>query len=575
MTEYLPICAIATVSDIVPLVDENRSIVKLGLSKQEFLPKGVKMLVDELKIKEITSQSISFKIAPKLNASGRMGNAYYSLDLYISDDLSKLKSSLKKVNELNAVRQKLSQEIYDDCLKIIKEEKLYKNKAIILKSSKWDSGLLGIACARLVDDFFRPVFLFSDVDGVLKGSVRSIDSINIHKVLSSCNSNLEAFGGHSMAAGLSLRLEHFDEFKKQIFEYLNNNTTSKTYLPIKTYDVSVKPEEINLQLAKELELLEPFGCDNPNPQFMITYTDCVVSKMPNFDSHLTINIAGTKYVSFNSAEYADDYVYSDIKKTIVELQINSFRGKETLTGVVKKSLFYDYGNMLQNIANGRILKQFYPKQKYDKYVDFFDINQAKELFDKLLLSDNGTAIIIYNKATYERFRKLLERYDLNHYIGGSQSKFEENCIVFALDEIECVGSYQNIVFLDTIQNLNFLNGYEGNVFALKNSRTFFGKLNLSHDYFGLIYSAIKNVISKSKCGGEISLYTQSKKISPNLSKLSYANFVASLYTFLELGIVKMSLKNGYHLTIDETSKKSLDSSQFYNSLKFISKINNQ
>ena len=135
LSEYLPICAIATVSDIVPLVDENRAIVILGLKQQDLLPVGLKMLAKQLNLKSINSQAISFKLAPRLNATGRMGNAYYSLNLYISNDQKVIKDSLNQVDQLNQQRQKLSQQIYDDCLKIISANKLYKNKAIILKST--------------------------------------------------------------------------------------------------------------------------------------------------------------------------------------------------------------------------------------------------------------------------------------------------------------------------------------------------------------------------------------------------------------------------------------------------------
>lgn len=572
---YLPICAIATVSDIVPLVDENRVIVKLGLKKRDLLPQGIKMLLNNLKISNITSQAISFKIAPKLNATGRMGNAYYSLDLYISNDIKVLKEALKKVEELNAERQRLSQEIYDECLKMINKHRLYTERAIILKSSKWDSGLLGIACARLVDDFYKPVFLFSDVDGELKGSVRSIDSINIHQVLSSCKNYLETFGGHSMAAGLSLKQENYDEFKEQIFDYLNTNTTEKLYRPIKTYDVAIKPEEINMKFAKELEILEPVGCDNPNPIFLVNYKDCYATKMQNFDSHVNINVNKTfKLVAFNSNEYLDDYQYAENKQTLFELQINEFHGKEYLKGIVKKTIFKGYGKNLQDIAYGRILKQYISNKNYEKYIDFFDQNQAKNLLNKLLSNPNGTAIVIYNFSTYQKFKHLLDEYDLNYYIGGSQSKFEENCVIFALDEIKEVGLYHNLVFMDTLQKREFLCDFGGEVYAIKNQQTDLPRLNFSRDYFGIVYNAIKNTLKeKSNYSNEIEFYLAVRRQNPNIEKFSYAKFVSCFYTFCELNFIRINKELGFSVEILNTEKTSLENSNFYNNLKFISKIN--
>ena len=573
LDEYLPICAIATVSDIVPLVDENRAIVKLGFAKQELLPLGIKMLLNDLKIRDITSQSVSFKIAPKLNAAGRMGNAYHSLFLYISSDVKVLKNSLKSVDELNTERQKLSQEIYDDCLKIIKQNRLYTKKAIILKSSKWDSGLLGIACARLVDDFYKPVFLFSDVDGILKGSVRSTDLINIHEVLSTCNNYLETFGGHSMAAGLSLKVDYFDEFKEQIFEYLEKNTTEKFYRPVRTYDVSIKPEEVTVELAKELEILEPVGCDNPNPIFLINYKDAYASKMPNFDNHINVTIDKTlKFVAFNSAEYIDDYIYSELKQTLFEIQLNKFNGKYFLKGIIKKTLFNGYGKNLQELAYGRILKQYKTGKKFERYIDFFADNQVKVLFDKLLNKQNGTAIVIYNNNTYLKYKNLLGKYNLNYYIGGSQSKFEENCVVFALDNIEDISTYHNVVFLDTLQKTDFLSNFGGEIYAIKNGITELPKFDFSRDAFGKVYNAIKNTIKQfNNYNNELELYWLIKRNNPQLQKFTYAKFIACLYTFLELKIIKKNEENNC-LWIDDSIKTSLDNSDFYNSLKFISII---
>ena len=575
LDEYLPICAIATVSDIVPLIDENRAIVKLGFERQSFLPEGIKMLLHNLKIDEVTSQSVSFKIAPKLNASGRMGNAYHSLYLYISNDTQLLKESIKKVGDLNALRQKLSQDIYDECLQIIKENRLYTERAIILKSKNWDSGLLGIACARLVDEFYKPIFLFSEVDGELKGSVRSVDAINIHQVLSCCNSFLETFGGHSMAAGLSLKVQHFDEFKEQIFQYLNNKTTDKCYMPIKTYDVAIKPEEVTLDLANELELLEPVGCENPNPLFMITYKECYASQMQNFDSHINISIKpNLKFVAFNANEFLDDYIYSDTKQTIFELQTSEWKGKKYLKGVIKRTLFSGYGKNLQEIASGRLIKQYYPNQRYDKYIDYFEDTQTKELLDKLLSTPSGTVIVIYNYLTYEKFKNILNNYQLNQYIGGSQSKFEENCIVFALDDIKSINLYKNVVFLDLLQRVDFLNGFDGEVFAVKNQKTYLPKLDFSRETFGQIFNAIKNMQKQEQSfANEIEYYLYLKRNNPHISNITYSKFVCALYTFAELGILSVSAENGYFVKINESIKSALENSSFYNNLRFISKIN--
>ena len=241
------------------------------------------------------------------------------------------------VDELNTKRQQLSQSIYAECLQIIKAGRLYSQKAIIIKNDKWDSGLLGIACARLVEEFYRPIFLFSEVDGELKGSVRSIENINIHTVLSSCSEYLETFGGHSMAAGLGLKVEHFEQFKTQIFDYLNNNTTEDLYYPVKTYDAKILPSQVNVNLANELKILEPVGCENPNPVFLTEYSKCYLTRTQNFSSHLNIVADNTlKLIAFNSEKDMDDYQYSTTKQTLFEVQSIEYKNHIIVKGVVKK-----------------------------------------------------------------------------------------------------------------------------------------------------------------------------------------------------------------------------------------------
>jgi single-stranded-DNA-specific exonuclease len=574
LTQYLPICAIATVSDIVPLVGENRAIVKLGLSVQEYLPVGVKKLIKNLKIDSINSSAISFKIAPRLNAGGRMGNAYTALDLFISEDENVISSSLKKLLEQNAERQKLSQQIYDDCLAEISKNKLYNNRAIILKSEHWDSGMLGIACARLVDDYFKPVFLFSETDGELKGSVRSISTINIHTLLATCSNSLETYGGHSMAAGVGLKSTNFETFKQEVYNYLSINTKEEDYLPCKTYDIELKPEEITLPFAKELELLEPFGCENSNPQFLVTYNNCSVSKLPNFDSHLNIIVNQTiKFISFNSADFIDDYVFSNEKQSIFELQVNKFNGKEYLKGLIKYTNFFGAKKNIETLFAGRKLKQLYGEKQCTKNINFIKQAEVSKTLNSLLGSLRGTAIIINDFAIYKKYQHALEKYNLEYYVGASHSKLESSCVVFALDNIDGIKNYQNVVFLDGILTKSFVNDFDGTVYVVSGVPVKHEKLNAERSMFGNIFKAIKTVLANgTPYATELELYSQTKKVSPLLSKLSYAQFVFALYSFVEIGVLSLNTQFGFVVSINEGVKSSLENSSFYNKVKFIQKI---
>ncbi|MBQ8792522.1 MAG: DHH family phosphoesterase, partial [Clostridia bacterium] len=185
--EFLPIASIATIADIVSLTGENRNIVKRGLKMFDKLPIGLKTLLKENKVSlsNPTSTDIAFKIAPKINSSGRMGDAGDSLVLYMTEDPVKVKEYVEKIKVHNTKRQELSAQIMEDCEKAIAKMDMTKTRVICLASKKWDQGILGIACARLVEIYNRPVFLFAQNGDMLHGSGRSIDDINIHELLSS------------------------------------------------------------------------------------------------------------------------------------------------------------------------------------------------------------------------------------------------------------------------------------------------------------------------------------------------------------------------------------------------------
>lgn len=572
LDEYLPICAIATVADIVPLIDENRTIVKLGLQNQDKLPAGILKLAKNTKITEINSQAISFKIAPRLNAGGRMGNAYTALDLFLSNDNAEISKSLNKLLEQNTQRQQLSQSIYDDCIAQIQANKLYEKKAIFLKNEKWDSGLLGIACARLVDDFHKPVFLFSQAGTELKGSVRSIENINIHSLLSNCSSNLQTFGGHSMAAGLSLDVNNYQSFVEEVFNYLNVNTTKQDYFAFKSYDAELSEKELTLKFAKELELLEPFGCDNPIPQFLVKYNTCGATKLGSTEMHLNITIGNAKFICFNANQYYDDYVYTSQKQSLVELSINEFKGREYLKGILKYTNFYGITKQIDNIAKGRVIKQLYKDSESNKKINFFAEEQISEILNNNL-QDSGVAIIINNFETYQKYQTILDKYMLNYYVGGSQSKLDENCVVFALDTIFGVSNYKKLIFLDGLYGRSFLNDFEGEIYSIQSPCYALETLNTERSYFGIVFNAIKQILtSKTVYRSELDLYKLVKESSKNIKYMSYSQFVFTLYVFLELNLLRKNEQFGYEISINNNVKSNLENSNLYNKIRFFQKI---
>ena len=296
--------------------------------------------------------------------------------------------------------------------------------------------------------------------------------------------------------------------------------------------------------------------------------------MAGHENHLNITIdKKLKCIAFNSGDYFDDYLYSDQKQSILEIQINNFGKKTSVKGIVKSTLFFGYGQNLQNIASGRQIKQLYAGKPYANPIKFFEIDKLFNLLTDLLKNESGVAIVVSNQKTYVELKSIFDKFELNHFVGGSQSKFAENCLIFALDGIESLANYKQIVFCDGLFEKNFLNGFDGQIYCASNQNFRVENLNFDRSMFGNVFITIKDLIkTKQEFHNELELYEKIKRANKVLNKLSYSQFVLCFYTFLQLEIIKYKDKNEFLLQIDESKKTNLENSKFYNQLHFLSKI---
>jgi len=336
--KYLDICAIATVADIVALKDENRVIVTLGLKKlnNNSLP-SVTALAKSCNIHgELRSSDISFKLGPKINASGRMGNAKRGLDIILEQNEFEIEKIIRHLVDYNTRRQKLCNTIYADVEQTIEHEKLYKHNIIISASEKWESGVLGIVSARVTEKYGKPSIIFgvhtdeATKKQVAKGSGRSIDGIDLVKLLDQYREYCLTFGGHAMAAGLSVSYEKFEEFREKLVANMDARFSKVTLNAEKLYDFNIDFDDINLDFVKDLELLEPTGCENPLPVFMTTVTGCQVGTLNNYPIHLRFTHKNMQFMFFNGAECGDVLAYNFPKQIVFEFQrvdeTNAIRG---------------------------------------------------------------------------------------------------------------------------------------------------------------------------------------------------------------------------------------------------------
>ena len=218
--KYLDIVCIGTISDIVPLVDENRVIAKLGLLLiKQTKNIGLRSIIQSSGYTKIDSNSISFGIAPRINACGRMGKAEDALQLFLSKNINEVFQLTNKLNEYNRLRQDTEKKIFENAIRQIEEEHLAENATITVGGHHWHHGVIGIVSSKITEMYFKPSILLSfEEDGIGTGSGRSIPGFDLHEALSKCTDTIEKFGGHSMAIGITIKKEKFEAFKKDIVD---------------------------------------------------------------------------------------------------------------------------------------------------------------------------------------------------------------------------------------------------------------------------------------------------------------------------------------------------------------------
>jgi single-stranded-DNA-specific exonuclease len=270
--EHLDLAALGTVSDIVPMTDENRIIVKHGLAGLSKTGKvGLVKLIEKtgLSDKDITTMHAAFMLGPRLNATGRMGSSEDSLKLLLTDSSDEAGALASRLNENNRLRQQIEAKILQEALdKIDKEVNFKHHRVIVLYKDDWHPGVTGIVASRIVERFYRPAILLSSTqDGLAKGSGRSIDNFHLFDALANCESFLERFGGHSKACGLSLDAGRIDDFRRAINEYAFAVIDTERLMPDIEIDAQIPISLLSEGLITQMQALSPFGPQNTKPVF--------------------------------------------------------------------------------------------------------------------------------------------------------------------------------------------------------------------------------------------------------------------------------------------------------------------
>ena len=336
--KYLDIVCVGTISDIVPLVDENRVIAKLGLKLVEVTRNiGLRILIQSIGFKEINSTAISFGVAPRINACGRMGHQQEALDLFLCDDINKAKEIATRLNAFNQERQAKEKAICEQVVEQIEAGEKDKT-CIILGHEDWHHGIIGIVSSKVTEMYFKPSILICFEGDEGKGSGRSIPGFDLHEALMKCSDTIEKFGGHSMAIGITVKKDKFEEFKQEFEEYAKSCNISEI-VPVVQIDEEVNLKDICMEDVRSLKLLEPFGEANKMPIFLFKNLKINSIRALSEGKHLKLNLKSDSYmidaIGFNMGELVNQYLLDDKVDVVGSLDINSFNGNENMQITIK------------------------------------------------------------------------------------------------------------------------------------------------------------------------------------------------------------------------------------------------
>ncbi len=566
---YLDLCAIATIGDIVPLVGENRAIARLGINKinRDECLKSISFIKKKLEIEEITSTDISFKIVPRLNACGRMDNAIKVFEFLIEDNENELEFKYNEIESDNNLRLAS----IDKGNKVIdkKLENYDLNKMAILIEGDFHEGVIGILASRVCHEYNKPTIIFTKTEeGTLKGSGRSIDCVDLHKIISELRFMLENFGGHKMAVGVEIAPENFNEFEKLLNEKIAEEVSISDFVKQDNhFDIEINDDDFSFSFLEQIKMLEPFGCENEKPVFAIKQEGMITQPISekSFKHYKAFTKKNNPVVCFNYHKGIDALKSESEKYILVDLLENSYKGKSNVNAYIK-SVFVTKPKLPENNQDAVLVAL------YNKYCSIFDFNNlenyhiesdlTKIVKAKFSESDFGTLVVATNSSDLKR----LEGMDLSKFYSVMTNKNGQNTVlvrpsgVYNLDDVK---GYKNIIFLSKFFNEEHLYfSQKHNVYESDKLSKISVVLSKERDVFARVYKHICNFVSV-KANDVIEL---AKKLSIKEQSVSVEQILFSMIVFMELNFIEFDEVLN-QIVICKAKKMELSNSKFLNSVE--------
>jgi single-stranded-DNA-specific exonuclease len=319
--KYLDLVALAGAADIVPLIDENRILVRAGIEQINNSPRpGIKALIKTARMEpgNLSAGQIVFTIAPRINAVGRLGDAQRAVELFNTDNYEEAERLARILESENLERRKIDEVTFSHALEMVKNIEDFDNElGIVLHHESWHPGVVGIVASRLVEKYYRPAIMLTTIDGVAKGSARSIPGFNIYEAIENCKDLVIQFGGHKAAAGLEIEIDKIDEFRKRFNEILKSEMENEDILPEIKIDSKISLCEITPKFVRVLDQFAPFGPGNMRPVFLAEDVRLVTSPRIVGTNHFVATFCQ------NGTEKVYDAIGFNLGKFVYEVDKNS------------------------------------------------------------------------------------------------------------------------------------------------------------------------------------------------------------------------------------------------------------
>ena len=577
VSEFIDITALATVADIVPLIGENRVLVKRGLKKIRTGTRlGVEQLCREAGIvqKEISSGNIAFGLAPRLNAAGRMGDADRAYTLLMTVDSEQAKSLAQELEQENRNRQELEQKIVSEAIEMIQSEGIGRASCVFVASQGWHPGVAGIAASRLVEIYKRPAFVGCiNEDGTCVGSARSIEGIDIFEALCACGHLLSKYGGHRQAGGFSLLERDVEDFRLCMMRHLEDHYPPDTYVVHTKYDIRASAQEVDLRLAMDFAHFEPFGFGNASPVILLEDVEGIkVKQMGKQKEHFRCAFKQEEgmvdAVMFRAQPHQlpKEGMRYDI---VTNVGINTYREKTNVQCVI--SQIQPNPNALDELLS----EDIFCDAMLDNFVEFgTELESGEQENDEMIqtarrISESafGTLISVQTPQCAKEFLELAKKRHIRHlfdiYLGTlPQERSGKNVLLAApYGTVDCK-NFEDVVLLDGACSGQFQNIKNLILGKTEEFYLFANALSCDRMSYEAVYRGIVRIQQKRYRNKPELLFALQRE-----SGVSSLKANVCLNVFLELGFFQYDTSDGVMLTANRARKKRpLEDSARYRSI---------